>query len=262
MPIDRSARTSVLLFRRSLGPVPTIGIGRLIARPQGQVVSEQLHDQSGILVALFRKGVELGNGVVEGLLGDMAGAVGAIENFVVKDGEVEGETEADGVSGGKVRRGDLGGGLVGVEGGAGGGLPGVSLLEFGEVAVVVSLHLVVKDLGLLGGGVGDEALLDDGQDVVADVAQLVLDLDLVVLDDAHFVGVSLLLDGGHHAPGGTTGADYVLIGDGEQISLFNGEFLGLAGDFFHVADHFIEALGLLGELGFVDERIAIHFGDY
>jgi hypothetical protein len=35
--------------------------------------------------------------------------------------------------------------------------------------------------------------------------------------------------------------------------------LGLSGHLLHIGDHFIEVLGLFGELGFVDERIAIHF---
>jgi hypothetical protein len=98
-----------------------------------------LHDEGRILVALFGEGVEFRNGVVEGLLGEVAGAVGAVENLVVEDGEVEGETEADGV-----RRWEFGGGdvrclLVSLKGlvcrlfalGVGG--------ELGEVTVVVAL---------------------------------------------------------------------------------------------------------------------------
>ena len=190
----------------------------------------------------------------------MTCAVGAIQNFIIEDGEVECKSEADRVRRWKIRRGDLRGALVGVEGGRGGGLPGIALLELGEVAMVVALHLIVENLCLLGGGIGDEALLDDAEDVVADIAELVFDLDLVILDDGHFVGVALLLDGGHHSPTCPSRSNDVLVGDREEISLLHGEFLRLTGDFFHVADHFIEPLGLFGELCLVNEGIAIHGG--
>lgn len=188
----------------------------------------------------------------------MTRSVGRVENFVVKHREVEGEAEADGVRGGEVGGGHLGGGLVGFEGGRGGGLAHVILLELREVTVVISLHLVVEDLGLLGGGVGDEGLLDDAEDVVANVAELVFDLGLVVLYDGHLVGVPLLLDGGDDTPGGSAGSDDVLVGYGEKVALLDGELLGLSGHLFHIGDHFIEALCLLGELGFVNEGIAVH----
>jgi hypothetical protein len=67
-----------------------------------------LHDQSAVAVALLGEGVELGNGIVEGLLGEVACTVGGVEDLVVEDGEVQGETEADGVSGGEVSLGNFG----------------------------------------------------------------------------------------------------------------------------------------------------------
>ncbi len=71
-----------------------------------------------------------------------------------------------------------------------------------------------------------------------------------------------MFDGGDHTPGGTSGSDDILVGDGKKVAFLNGEFLGLTGDLLHVGDHFIETLGLFGELGFVDERIAIHFDEF
>ena len=38
--------------------------------------------------------------------------------------------------------------------------------------MVVSLHLVVKDLGFFGSRIGDERLFDDGENVVANVHEL------------------------------------------------------------------------------------------
>jgi hypothetical protein len=123
--------------------------------------------------------------------------------------------------------------------------------------MVVALHRVVKDLVLRGAGVGDEELFDDDKDIIANVRQLVLDPDLVIFDDGYFVSVALLFDGCNHSPGGTTRSNGVFVGDGEEVALLDSEFLWLAGHLLHVVDHFIEALGLFGELGLVDEGVAI-----
>ena len=69
----------------------------LVARPQGEVITKQLHDESRILVRFFVKGVKLGNSIIESLLGDLARSVGGVKDLVVKDGEVKGKTKTDGV---------------------------------------------------------------------------------------------------------------------------------------------------------------------
>jgi len=66
--------------------------------PECQVVPEELHDESAVAVRLLRKGVKLGDGVIESLLGEMASPVRRVQDLVIEDGEVEGETETDGVS--------------------------------------------------------------------------------------------------------------------------------------------------------------------
>lgn len=66
--------------------------------PEGQIVTQELHDQGAVTVGLFGERLELGDGIIEGLLGKVAGTVWGVENLVVEDGEVEGETEADWVS--------------------------------------------------------------------------------------------------------------------------------------------------------------------
>lgn len=80
--------------------------------PKGQVVPQELHDQGAVAVALLGEGVELCNSVIEGLLGEVACAVGGVEDLVVEDGEVQGETKADGVGGGEISLGDIGGVLL------------------------------------------------------------------------------------------------------------------------------------------------------
>jgi len=67
-----------------------------------------LHDQGAVAVALLGERVKLGNSVVEGLLGEVASTVGGVEDLIVEYGEVQSETEADGVSGGEISLGNFG----------------------------------------------------------------------------------------------------------------------------------------------------------
>jgi hypothetical protein len=53
------------------------------------------HDQSTILVRLLGQSIQLGDGIVKGLFGEVARSVGGVQDLVVEDGEIEGETEAD-----------------------------------------------------------------------------------------------------------------------------------------------------------------------
>jgi hypothetical protein len=88
--------------------VVTIGRG-----PEGEVVAEELHDEGAVAVRLFGERVKLGNGVVKGLLGKVACAVRRVQDLVVEDGEVQGETETDGVGRGELSLGNIGGALRG-----------------------------------------------------------------------------------------------------------------------------------------------------
>ena len=42
-------------------------VGRRIGCPKSQIVTQKLHDQRRVLVAILIKGVQLGNGLIEGL---------------------------------------------------------------------------------------------------------------------------------------------------------------------------------------------------
>ena len=188
----------------------------------------------------------------------MASLIGGVEDFVVEDGEVEGESESDGVRGGQTGVGDLRGILIGVQGVGGRLLARVASLELSEVTVVVTLHLVVEHLGLIRGRVGDEVVLNDKQDVLTDAFQLNLDGALVVHDLREFVRFALGLDGRHHSPGRTAGTDYVLVSHREQVSLLHSELVGLARHVLHVRHHLIKALSLLGQLGHEHIAISVH----
>ena len=63
---------------------------------------------------------------------------------------------------------------------------------------------MVEDLGLAGGGIRDEGLVEDVEDLLADLLELGLDLVAVVLDGRDVLigtlGLLLLLDGGDDSP--------------------------------------------------------------
>ena len=96
----------LLLGGGRVGSLSLVAVRRC---PEGEVVTEKLHDEGAVAVGLLAEAVELGNGVVEGLLGEVAGTVRRVEDLVVEDGEVKGKTETDGVSGSELGLGNVGG---------------------------------------------------------------------------------------------------------------------------------------------------------
>jgi hypothetical protein len=76
----------------------------------------------------------------------VASLVRGVEDLVVEDGEIEGETQADGVRRRQLSLRNLGGSLVGLERLVGGVLAAVTDGELGEVTVIVTLP-IVEELG-------------------------------------------------------------------------------------------------------------------
>lgn len=107
--------------------------------PEGKVVTQKLHDERRVLVALLRKRVELSDSVVERLLGKVASAVRAVQDLVVEDGEVERKTKADGVRRGELSDSNVRSSLVSLERLVGRVLALVTSGELSEVSVVVTL---------------------------------------------------------------------------------------------------------------------------
>ena len=101
---------------------------------------------------------------------------------------------------------------------------------------------MVEDLRLARGGRGNEVLLENVEDVLADLCELSLDLLPVCLDHDNLgliaLGLFLLLNRRDDAPAGTAGADDVLVSDGEEVALFDGELLVRRRDALHVLNHF------------------------
>lgn len=61
---------------------------------------------SAILVALLAESIELGNSIVECLLGEVAGFIGGSHDLIVEHAEVQGESETDGMRGWELNVGD------------------------------------------------------------------------------------------------------------------------------------------------------------
>ena len=122
-------------------------------------------------------------------------------------------------------------------------------------------------------------LVEDLQDIFADLGEFTLDLLSVALDHGNLCFVALgflfLLNGGDDSPRCATGSNDVLVRNRKQIAFLNGEFLVRRGDTLHVLNHFWEneavlmpnserrgtpltfiTLGLLSELGEVDRIFA------
>jgi hypothetical protein len=90
-------------------------------------------------------------------------------------------------------------------------------------------HLMVKHLGFTALGRGNQVAVQALQDVLADLGELGLDLLAVLLDKSDLglvaLGFLLLLDGCDDPPRGTAGSDHILVSDGKEIPLLDGELL-------------------------------------
>ena len=89
-----------------------LGLSALGGGPEGEVVAEELHDEGAVAVRLLGERVELGDGIIESLLGEVACTVWRVQDLVVEDGEVKGKTKADWVSWGELGLCDIGGVLL------------------------------------------------------------------------------------------------------------------------------------------------------
>jgi hypothetical protein len=180
----------------------------LLVLPQGQVLLKELNDTLGITEIVLLEFVNLVESILEGLVSELAGGLMVLHDFVVEDGEVEGETELDGIAGGK---GDLVSFVVGLEGVLLDLLHEGTFSVLSDVAVVVADHLDEESFGLTVASLGEHLLVDHVNDTLAVSGQLVLDLGFVVAESRGILGVlGVLLNGGNSAASGSLGADEVL----------------------------------------------------
>merc|ERR1711973_692539 len=121
-------------------------ISLLVRGPEGEVVPEQLHDESGVLVRILCHVVQLCDGILKGSSSHLACFFRLAQDLVLEDGVVQGKTQTDRVGDSKVFLCNCC--CVGV------GLASilccrsflVTISELSDVAVVVGLHLLVEDL--------------------------------------------------------------------------------------------------------------------
>lgn len=125
-----------------------------------------MHDESAVTIAFFREGVEFSDGIVECLLGKVAGTVWRVQDLVVEDGEVKSKTKANRVGRGEIGLSNIGSVLVEIVSNSVSGKKGltsnyqtylVSLVssgssdlalvargELSEVAVIVALPIFIS----------------------------------------------------------------------------------------------------------------------
>jgi hypothetical protein len=87
---------------------------------------------------------------------------------------------------------------------------------------------MVENLGLAWLSLGDQRLIEDVKDILANLLEFGLNL-LTVLADGRYVLVGafrflLLLDGGDNAPGSTSGTHNILVSNREEVALIDGQF--------------------------------------
>ena len=223
--------------------------------PESQVVSDELHDGGGILVLVFLDLVNVSNGIIKGLLGQLAGFAGVVLDLIMEDGVVKGKAESDGMGGLELLLSELSSLLVGLMGVVSSLVVLSSRGVFGDVSVVVSLHLVVEDLGFSVGGLGDELGVNEVKDLIAVFVELTLNLGFVAAEEADVLGALLfflLLNGGEGSPGSSSGSDGVLVGNGKEVSLLNGQVSISSHNLVHGVKHVLKPFGLLSNLGHVE----------
>ena len=96
------------------------------------------------------------------------------------------------------------------------------------MAMNKDLHLMIENLGLSRLSLGDQRLIEDVKNILANLLEFGLNL-LTVLADGRYVLVGafrflLLLDGGDDAPRSTSGTYNVLVGNREKVALIDGQF--------------------------------------
>ena len=229
----------------AISQVVDLVIALLFLFPEGEVLLEELNDALGIAEVVLLELVDLVESLLESVISELASLGVILQDFVVEDGEVQGEAELDWVAWGKIDSVSL---LVGYLGGL------LDLLKLGvlgvlsDVTIVVTDHLDEESLGLIAALSVEDAVVDQVDDLLAVRLELFFDAGLVCEKGSVELAVlGVLLNGRDGAASGALAADEVLEGNGKEVALVgvDGAALGLE-DLVEEVDHVFEALSLLG----------------
>ena len=232
----------------AISQVVDLVIALLFLFPEGEVLLEELNDALGIAEVVLLELVDLVESLLESAISELASLGVILQDFVVEDGEVQGEAELDWVAWGKIDSVSL---LVGYLGGL------LDLLKLGvlgvlsDVTIVVTDHLDEESLGLIGALTAEDAGVDHVNDLLAVSHELGLDLGLVGEKGGIELGVlGVLLDSGNSAASSAFAGDEVLESDGEEVTLIGVDTASLGcEDFVEEINHVFEALSLLSNSG-------------
>ena len=185
------------LARHGRGPaisqVIDLVVAFLLFFPEGQVLLEKFDDALGIAEVVLLKLIDFVEGLLKGVISELASFGVVLQDFVVEDGEVESQAELNGVAGRQIDGVGLLVGLFGLL------LDLFKLCIFGvlsDVAVVVTDHLHEEGLGLVRAGSAEHTVVDHVHNLLAVGNELCFDLRLVVKKCAIKLGIlGVLLDG-------------------------------------------------------------------
>ena len=218
----------------------------LLLFPECKVLLEELNDALGVTEVVFLELINLVQSRLQGGVREGASRSVVLQHFVVKDAEVEGEAELDGVASGEID----GVGLL---------VSGLSLVldiledvilgVLSDVAVVIADHLHEEGPSLVGARTREHAVVDHVDDLLAVSLKLRLDLLLVRKQSAIKLGVfRVRLDGGDGAACSALARDEVLEGNRKKVALVRVDSTALGDkDLLKEVDHIIKALSLLSD---------------
>ena len=149
----------------------------LFLLPESEVLLEQFDDALGVTEVVFFKLVNLVESFLEGFVSELTGGLVVLHDFVVEDGEVQGETELDGVAG---RKCNLVGLVVSLECFLLNLFQIVTLGILRNVAEVVTDHLDEKGFWFSTARFVEDLLVDHVDDVLTILVKFGLNLALVV----------------------------------------------------------------------------------
>ena len=155
--------------------VDLVGVLLLLA-PEREVLLEELNDALGVTEVVFLELIDLVKSLLERVIGELASLGVILEDLVVEDREVKGESKFDGVAGGKINFVSL---LVCSLGLLLDVFKLVILGVLGNIAVIITDHLDEEGFGLLSAFGAEDAAVDHLDDLLAVSHELFFDLTLV-----------------------------------------------------------------------------------